>query len=270
VALGILNKLGLRADAVANGAEAVTAVKTLPYDLILMDVQMPVMDGLEATKIIRNYELEIMNRSQTGDSPSPFIICNSSFVIPIIAMTAHAMQGDREKFLAAGMTDYISKPVSPQELADRLEKWLPKNKDDGKSIKDEREVGISLVAKSDDPPVWDRQKMLERLLGDEYLATMIQDSFLADIPQQIQALKAFIESGNVSGAELHAHTINGASANVGAERLRVVASDMEKAAKAQDMTVVGAFMNELEREFDHIFTKILLFRTPHRDQMKTD
>jgi PAS domain S-box-containing protein len=124
VALGILNKLGLRADVVANGAEAVTAVKTLPYDLVLMDVQMPVIDGLEATKIIRNYELENTNKAKTGDAPSPF-------VIPIIAMTAHAMQGDRERFLAAGMADYVSKPVSPQELADRLKKWLPKIKDEG-------------------------------------------------------------------------------------------------------------------------------------------
>jgi PAS domain S-box-containing protein len=132
VALGILNKLGLRADVVANGAEAVTAVKTLPYNLILMDVQMPVMDGLEATKRIRNYELEITNQAQTGDPPSPSVIRNSSFAIPIIAMTAHAIQGDREKCLAAGMNDYVSKPVSPQELADRLEKWLPQNKDEGR------------------------------------------------------------------------------------------------------------------------------------------
>ena len=143
VAIGILNKLGLRTDAVANGAEAVTAVKTLPYDLVLMDVQMPVMDGLEATNRIRNYELEITNKAKTGDSPSPFVICNSSFQIPIIAMTAHAMQGDRERFLAAGMTDYISKPVSPQELVDRLEKWLPKIKDEGESIKNEREPGMT-------------------------------------------------------------------------------------------------------------------------------
>ena len=250
VATGILKKLGLRADAVANGAEAVTAVKNLPYDLILMDVQMPVMDGLEATKTIRNLELGIRNQVKTGDFPSPFVIRNSSFQIPIIAMTAHAMQGDRERFLAAGMTDYISKPVSPQELVDRLKKWLPKIKDEGESMKNERQPGMTCEVTSDDPPVWDRQKMLERLLDDEDLAKLIQDSFLADIPQQIQALKAFLESGDVSGVELHAHTIKGASANVGAERLRVVASDMEKTAKAQDLTAVGSFMNELERQFD--------------------
>ena len=84
-----------------------------------------------ATKRIRNYELGIRNQAQTGDS-------SSSFVIPIIAMTAHAMQGYREKCLAAGMNDYVSKPVSPQELVDRLRKWLPKNKDEGESIQNEQ------------------------------------------------------------------------------------------------------------------------------------
>jgi PAS domain S-box-containing protein len=120
VALGILKKLGLSADAVPNGAEALIAMQTKPYDLVLMDVKMPVMDGFEATKRIRNYELGITNKAQTDDS-------SSSFVIPIIAMTANAMQGDRELCLEAGMNDYIIKPVSPQVLAEVLEKWLPRN-----------------------------------------------------------------------------------------------------------------------------------------------
>ncbi len=129
VALGILKKLGLRADAVANGVEALTALQTLPYDLVLMDVQMPEMDGFEATRRIRNYELEITNKAQTDDSSSSssFVIRNSSFVIPIIAMTANAMQGDRERCLEAGMNDYITKPVSPKALADVLDLWLPKD-----------------------------------------------------------------------------------------------------------------------------------------------
>ena len=244
-ALGILKKLGLRADAVANGAEAVTAVETLPYDLILMDVQMPVMDGLEATKRIRNYELRIRNQAQTGDSAS-------SFVIPIIAMTAHAMQGYREKCLAAGMNDYISKPVSPQELVDRLKKWLPKNKDEGESIQNEQNTEKSDESNTTDPPVWDKHKMMARLLNDEDLAKMILDRFLADIPQRIQAMKAFLESGDISGVEFQAHTIKGASANVGGERLCDVASEVEKAATAKDLTSAGALMTELERQFDRL------------------
>jgi signal transduction histidine kinase/DNA-binding response OmpR family regulator len=117
VALGILKKLGLRADAVANGAEAITALATLPYDLVLMDVQMPEMDGFEATRIIRNYDSDITNDEGCVHLPR---------TIPIIAMTAHAMHGDRERCLEAGMNDYITKPVSPQSLAEVLDKWLPR------------------------------------------------------------------------------------------------------------------------------------------------
>ena len=135
VALGILKKLGLRADAVANGAEALKALETLPYDLVLMDVQMPVMDGFEATKRIRNYELGITNKAQTDDSSSLFAIRNSSCVIPVIAMTAHAMQGDRERCIEAGMNDYVTKPISPQALVEVLDKWLPKENDEKKMMK---------------------------------------------------------------------------------------------------------------------------------------
>jgi len=109
VALGILRTLGLKADAVANGAEAVKALETLPYDLVLMDVQMPEMDGLEATRHIRDPQSAVLNHR-----------------IPILAMTAHAMQGDRERCLEAGMNDYVAKPVAPQTLAEALDTWLPK------------------------------------------------------------------------------------------------------------------------------------------------
>jgi len=124
VALRILQKLGLRVDVVANGVEVVKALETIPYDLVFMDVQMPVMDGLEATRRIREQEAgkavkEAENRAQGTQSQ----IVNLK--IPIIAMTALAMQSDREDCLEAGMNDYISKPVTPQALSEALEKWLP-------------------------------------------------------------------------------------------------------------------------------------------------
>ncbi|MBA4395324.1 MAG: hypothetical protein C0407_17370, partial [Desulfobacca sp.] len=113
VALGILKKLGYRGEAVANGAEALRSLQEIPYNLVLMDCQMPEMDGYEATRRIRNPDSMVLNRR-----------------IPIIAMTAYSMKGDREKCLDAGMNDYLSKPVNPKEVAEVLERWLAKMDDD--------------------------------------------------------------------------------------------------------------------------------------------
>lgn len=107
VALKILEKYGYRVDAVANGQEALCSLKLAPYDLVLMDCQMPVMDGYEATKEIRNSNSNVMNNK-----------------IFIIAMTANAMKGDREKCINVGMDDYIAKPINPKALKETIERWL--------------------------------------------------------------------------------------------------------------------------------------------------
>ena len=107
VALRIIEKLGYRADAVANGKEAIKALEMIPYDLVLMDVQMPEMDGIEATRVIRAGNNGVKNQA-----------------IPIIAMTAHALKEDRERCLAAGMDYYLTKPIRPQDLADAVERFV--------------------------------------------------------------------------------------------------------------------------------------------------
>jgi signal transduction histidine kinase len=108
VALSLLRKLGLQADVVANGLEVIQALENQPYDLVFMDVQMPKMDGFVATRLIRSPETSVRNHD-----------------VPIIAMTAHVMQGDQAKCLQSGMNDYLTKPVSLQSVADILLKWLP-------------------------------------------------------------------------------------------------------------------------------------------------
>jgi CheY-like chemotaxis protein len=113
VAQAMLKKMGLWADVVADGQEAVNALQIIPYDLVLIDCQMPVMDGFEATRYIRQQGSKALNPC-----------------IPIIAMTALVMQGDREKCIQAGMNDFIAKPVQKRELTEMLARWLAITKND--------------------------------------------------------------------------------------------------------------------------------------------
>ncbi|MBN1627164.1 MAG: response regulator, partial [Deltaproteobacteria bacterium] len=232
VALGILKNLGVHADAVADGAEAVRVLKTIPYDLVLMDIQMPVMDGLEATRQIRKNKEETLNIN-----------------VPIIAMTAHAMKGDLEKCLEAGMNDYMSKPVSAKPLAEKLDKWLAlKPVAKGKDAEGEK-GGKSGRKKL---PVFDFKAMIGRLMDDRSLAETIIRGFLSDIPVQIETLKRLVESGDVPAVERQAHAIKGAAANVDGHLLRTVAFEIEKAGKAGDLSAVKGLMNELESHFNRL------------------
>jgi CheY-like chemotaxis protein/HPt (histidine-containing phosphotransfer) domain-containing protein len=229
VALGILKMLGLRAEAVADGAEAVATLGSMPFDLVLMDMRMPVMDGVEATRQIRNPQSAVLNHD-----------------IPIIAMTANAMQSDRERCLAAGMNDFVSKPVSAAVLRDALKKWLPTG--DSKIPATAGQLVSSRATKSE-TIVFDPASVLSRLEGDNELVHIVFESFLADVPRQIQALKDLVESRDDAGSARQAHAIRGASANVGGESLQKLAAEMEKAADAGDWRSVIARMDELELRF---------------------
>ena len=238
VALGILKKLGLRAEAVANGDEALKILATLPYDLVLMDVQMPVMDGLEATRQIRNPQSAVRDHA-----------------VPVIAMTARAMQGDQESCLAAGMNDYVSKPVTPQTLARVLEKWLkPGESRQGAG----EEPGANGTAHRPEPParptqpVLDLAGLMERVMDDKDLAKTILGNFPEDISQRIRALKAFLETGDRAGAEREAHSIKGASASVGGEALRAEAFEIEKAARAGDLASADMRLTGLIQRFGQL------------------
>jgi PAS domain S-box-containing protein len=227
VALSMLWNLGLRADAVANGAEAIRALESTPYDLVLMDMRMPVMDGIEATRHIRNPQSAVLNHD-----------------IPIIALTANAMQRDRQICLAAGMNDFVPKPIIKTVLRKAINKWLLEEDD---PIPDEQ-ITASITAE-DATRVFDREGMLERLEGDEQLAQVISKVFLEDIPQQIQALKNLVKSGDMAGSARQAHSIRGASASVGGECLRKVADEIEKAADSGNLDGVNTRMNDLDTQF---------------------
>ncbi len=235
VAMGLLKRLGLKADLAANGAEAVQALETRPYDLVLMDVQMPEMDGYEATRVIRDPQSGVLNHR-----------------VPIIAMTAHAMQGDRERCLQAGMDDYVTKPVSRQSLAEALEKWLPKQTTAAPDPAPAAPTGTaSSSPKEPELPVFDKAGMTSRLMDEELVRRVIA-CFGQNIPRQIKMLRGHLEAGRAPDAECVAHSIKGASANIGSEQMRRVAFELEKAAQAGDLSVAGALLAELEAQFDRL------------------
>jgi two-component system sensor histidine kinase/response regulator len=256
LALEILKRLGYRADVVANGKEAVSAVQAIPYDLVLMDCQMPEMDGFEATRKIR--ELEAGSSKLEAGFPSAFPH------IPIIAMTAHALKGDRERCLEAGMSDYLSKPVKPNDLALMLERWLQETADIPRTVHAAGEKRAS--ARSDDHPpgaecddfpgetteaaIFDRDGFMNRVMNDAELAETITHAFLADMPTQIEKLAAAAADNDARQSEQHAHRIKGAAANLGAQALEQAAWAMEQAGTAGDVSKLQDLMPGVTRQFE--------------------
>ena len=234
VALGILKKLGLKAHAVANGLEAIAALESIHYDLVLMDVQMPEMDGYEATKRIRSHQ------AHDGQGHTHTVSTKINPSIPIIAMTAHAMQGDREKCIDAGMNDYISKPVKPPELALKINKWLDHKND----LLYAREDPSHILSKNQEEP-WDYDGMLERLVGDSRFLWEVVDHFRKDLPHKIEQLKQAMAKHDLESAQFTTHSIKGSAANVGGKKLLEKAGQMERAIPNGDSRHLETLLKEL-------------------------
>jgi len=226
VALGVLAKIGYRADVASNGREVLTALEKTPYDLILMDVQMPEMDGFEATAAIRQKESE-MGRH-----------------IPIIAMTAHAMKGDRELCLEKGMDDYVSKPIQPKDLSAAINRQL------GNMVLPQPEVPPS--DGSDGKAVFDQKFLLDRLEGDEELFKEIVRTFLDDAPLQVEKLKQALREENLSQIEKQAHSLKGAAMNIGGNALQAIAFEVELSGKKGDLKRNQELIPRLEKEFTRL------------------
>jgi CheY-like chemotaxis protein/HPt (histidine-containing phosphotransfer) domain-containing protein len=232
VATKMLEKLGCRCDVAANGREAITALQAIPYDLILMDCQMPEMDGFEATRRIRK-----------GDAGS------ERASTPVIAMTAWAMQGDREKCLEAGMDDYVPKPVDFPDLRKVLERWFTRKP---MEVAGNNTTCEESVAADYSPSVFDKAAFADRLMGNEGAMNKVLAVFLDDTPRLIEVLKEYVGSGDAENAQLQAHSIKGASASIGAEALRAIALEMENAGRERDAAKLEAVMPMMEQGFKQL------------------
>ncbi|MFH2218487.1 MAG: response regulator [Pseudomonadota bacterium] len=242
LAVGLLASKGHRVVVASNGREAVEVFEKENFDLILMDVQMPEMDGLEATRRIRS--LESGMRPATSSAESNGI--ELEIRIPIIALTAHALKGDREKCLAAGMDDYISKPINVEALFKVIEKFSPalKGQNEKKTLNTSTEAGTS------PGDVFDLSRALEIVAGKRELFQEIADLFLKNLPAYVAQIREGIARGDAEALEHSAHALKGSVANFGAKRSYEAAYVLENLGKEGKMGEAGDVLAKLEKDLD--------------------
>ncbi len=207
VSIKILNIAGYKVDAVYNGAEAIDAIQNEHYDLILMDIQMPGIDGYEATKQIRQLE-------------------NEENFIPIVALTAHALTGDREKCLNAGMSDYLSKPIIAKDLIGKVDSLL---KIDKQSYQD-----YFQEEKQEEKSVIDIEQLKKVSLGDQNFEKDLLLSYLNDIELKLESLVELSDETDLKKLVDLAHTMKGASYTVGAQKIGDEVYAIELSGKSND------------------------------------
>lgn len=215
--IALLKKKDWEVVPVTDGIAAVEAFNSAAYDLILMDIQMPEMDGLEATREIRNHE-------SFGGSH-----------IPIVAMTAYAMKEDRERCLEAGMDDYISKPIKPGELFTTVERLL---------------VGRSATVNlADEPPV-NINALVKTVDGDMELLVELVEDFLGRFPQQLNEIREAVEKGDPTRTERAAHAFKGTVGYFGTKMAHSLAFELEENGRAGSFDQAAAVLKRLEQEME--------------------
>lgn len=233
VAQKMLEKLGYTVSVVSNGAEAVKALQTEAGEisLVFMDCQMPDIDGYQATRMIRAMRADEQIRK-----------------IPIVAMTAHVMQGERDKCLKAGMSDYLEKPLSSQKMGQILKKWLAAK--GNPSISKDTVPPLGEQNPANDDEVFAKSDLLERALNDETIVRDILESFFADFPLQLKDLEDALELADTERFRNRAHTIKGAAGNIGAPAIYQTAALAEKMATSENLIAAADLVDALSGQFE--------------------
>jgi signal transduction histidine kinase/CheY-like chemotaxis protein len=250
VAMEILSGAGLQVSLAINGQEALNKVSENEFDLVLMDIQMPVMDGYEATRKIRERELKAQSskqKTEVGNQSSE--LSPQSSELPIIAMTAHAMAGDREKSLAVGMNDHVAKPINPDELFSTLEKWIPSAADRPRGQMPPGGVSADLQQAVVEPPAlrlpsdtgadglpqvlpgFDLADGLKRLQGNRKLYRKLLLDFQADYASTARDIEQALTTNDINQVHGLVHNIKGLAGNLSAIRLQSTATEMDALVK---------------------------------------
>jgi len=234
VAVRILQQFGYQAQVAGNGREALSAMEHDPFDFVLMDVMMPELDGLEATRIIRR-------RQMTGEHE------NFRSRIIVVAMTAHAMQGDREKCIGAGMDDYLSKPVRPKDVRDMIEKWAGKVAVDA----NRPPPAAAAPAAAADAPV-DLARMNDLTDGNLDNLCELVEMYFVQTQKQFGQLRDAIRAGQADPVRRVAHSCAGASATMGMTHLVPILRQLEKLGASGTLTGAEPICETAAGEFERI------------------
>lgn len=226
VASGLLSKMGLGHDCAGSGYQCLEMLSGEKYDLVLLDVQMPGMDGYETVRRIRLL-------SGNGSSPR----------VPVVALTAHAMAGDRETCLAAGMDDYLAKPISGQLLADVLERWL-----EARASHPKPEMMVETPDSAQDSSVFDEDAMLDNLMNDRDLASRVAGRFLKDLDGQLKALRDSFSKHDLEAVREVAHSLKGGAAYLGASLMRQASETLEMSIREGVVDPLDRLVNSVEIE----------------------
>jgi CheY-like chemotaxis protein/HPt (histidine-containing phosphotransfer) domain-containing protein len=234
LALRLLARFGYRADVAANGLEALQALERQTYDVVLMDMQMPEMDGLEATRQIHQ---------RWPGQQHPYII----------AMTANAMEGDREICLAAGMDDYVSKPIRVEALIQALERGAADMHVRGadKMIEHVR-IRAEMTSTQDylDPAALDNLRATAG--GDPAFLAELIDTFLEDAPQLLNNLRQALDNRDAAGIRLAAHSLKSNGAEFGATTFSALCKQLEMSGKSGELTGAEVLLNQVKEEFENV------------------
>jgi CheY-like chemotaxis protein len=257
VAVNLLKKRGHTVAIANNGLEAIDKLGHEDFDIVLMDVQMPEMDGFETTKIIRDPLSPVKNHN-----------------IRIIAMTAHAMKGYRERCIEGGMNDYISKPLNKEDMLDKIEgiQKIPLNPPFSKGdlnfpplIKGAgrpSEAWVGGFEKAFSEEIIDRKYLLNNFEEDRESIKKIFDAFMEDIPQTMEDIQKAMSIGDTELLSRKAHFIKGGAGNIGANILRETASALEKAAEDGNIEKAGKLYKKMEYELNRVLKEISNFQLP--------
>lgn len=249
VALKILEKRGYPVDAVINGREAIQALETRRYDLILMDVEMPEMDGFEATRRIR--------AGQTG-APDPNL--------PIIAMTGHTEAGDRQRCLDVGMNDHVGKPINPETLLQIVSQWLPVHLTERVKLPAfEQRILARVGDLPPEIPGLDISLGLRRIAGDQRLYWNLLDRFVETQAETATAIRHALDHHDLSLAKRLAHNVKGAAGNLGATGVETAAHAMEKALNQEQTSRIEPVLDSFEQQMNDLVQRLRERSNPNRE-----